>query len=243
MSKGILGIGDSFMWGESLYFYSDLPNLPFNENHKFDFDTMTEGFVGYKNKYRFIQLVADHYNTWCTVRALNGSTNESNLNFINQFNYTDVIQPNDTNDFNFKLDINEYKLVIFIFTSHIRDKSEHLINDVLKEADTVFSRFEEMGIKVCTLCWYPEWFNTDIYRHYYVNKNRHTPLIHNNKIHNWYEDLCYNNYYKLSIKSDFAKKGFQKNDMHFNKQGNKMLAESIIKKLNQEKFTINNNLI
>ena len=40
-----------------------------------------------------------------------------------------------------------------------------------------------------------------------------------------------------------VKKGFQKNDMHFNKQGNKMLAESIIKKLNQEKFTINNNLI
>ena len=49
MSKGILGIGDSFMWGEGLYYYSKLPNLPFNEEHKFDFDSITEGYVGYKN--------------------------------------------------------------------------------------------------------------------------------------------------------------------------------------------------
>ena len=35
MSKGILGVGCSFTWGEGLYFYSKLKNLPFKENHEF----------------------------------------------------------------------------------------------------------------------------------------------------------------------------------------------------------------
>ena len=61
MSKGILGIGDSFMWGESLYFYSDLPNLPFSKEHNFEFDSMTEGFVAYKNKYRLFEILQNSY--------------------------------------------------------------------------------------------------------------------------------------------------------------------------------------
>ena len=241
MSKGILGIGDSFMWGESLYFYSDLPNLPFSKEHYFNFDTMTEGFVGYKNKYRFIQLIADYYDTWCTVKSLNGSTNEYNLEFLNTFNYTDVVEPDGTHHFNFKLDINEYKLVIFLFTSHLRsrDNSELYISDMLRAADKVFNIFEGKGIKVCTLCWMPEFFNNSTYRQLYVNKNRHTPLIYNDEIFNWYEDLCQDTGHNLTIKSDFVKKGYQINDVHFNKQGNKMMAESIIKKLNRERFNIN----
>jgi hypothetical protein len=238
MSKGIMGIGDSFMWGESLYFYSDLPNLPFSKEHNFDFDSMTEGFVAYKNKYRFIQLVADYYDTWCTVKSLNGSTNEYNLEFLNTFNYTDIINPNGSHHFNFKININEYKLVIFIFTSHIRDNSKHLIDDMLISADKVFTKFEEKGIKVCTLCWMPEFFDNSTYRQLYVNKNRHTPLIYNGETFHWYEDLCHSEDNNLTIKSDFTKKGFQKNDIHFNKKGNEMMAESVIKKLNEERFKI-----
>lgn len=241
MSKGILGIGDSFMWGESLYFYSDLPNLPFGRQHNFDFNSITEGFVGYKNKYRFIQLLADYYDTWCTVKSLNGSTNEYNLEFLNTFNYTDVIEPDGAHHFNFKLDINEYKLVIFLFTSHLRSResSEVIITDMLKAADKVFNKFEEKGIKVCTLCWMPEFFDTFTYRELYVNKGRHTPLIYNNQKFDWYEDLCQDTSHNLTIKSDFARKGYQINDIHFNKEGNKMMADSIITKLNKEGFTIN----
>ena len=240
MSKGILGIGDSFMWGESLYFYSDLPNLPFSKEHNFDFDSMTEGMVAYKNKHRFIQLVADYYDTWCTVKSLNGSTNEYNLEFLNTFNYTDVVEPEGMHHFNFKLDINEYKLVIFLFTSHLRSRdNKRAIDDILISADKVFTKFEERGIQVCTLCWMPEFFDNFTYRELYVNKNRHTPLIYNDEIFNWYEDLCQDTGHNLTIKSDFVKKGYQINDVHFNKQGNKMVAESIIKKLNREGFSIN----
>ena len=53
MSKGIFGLGCSFMWGEGLYFYSNLDNLPFNEYHNYDFSKITNGMIQYKNKYRF----------------------------------------------------------------------------------------------------------------------------------------------------------------------------------------------
>ena len=236
MSKGILGVGDSFMWGESLYFYSDLPNLPFVKEHSFDFDTMTEGFVGYKNKYRFIQLVADHYDTWCTVRALNGSTNESNLNFINQFNYTDVIEPTGRLNFNFKLDINEYSLFIFLFTSHLRDDT--IISDVLESANTVFSKFEEKGCRVATLCWMPEFFDNDVYRQYYLNTDRHIPLVHGGVKYDSYEEMVMDDSLGLTIKSDFKVHGKQMNDIHFNKEGHRVMADSIIKFLDNKLFKI-----
>jgi hypothetical protein len=240
MSKGILGIGDSFMWGESLYFYSDLPNLPFSELHNFDFDSMTEGMVAYKNKYRFIQLVADYYDTWCTVRALNGSTNEYNLEFIDTFNYTDVIKPNGIHHYLFNLDINEYKVVIFLFTSHLRSRDNKIIiDDILTSADKVFSKFEENGIKVCTLCWMPEFFDTPKYRKLYVNKHRHVPLFYKDKQYDWYEDMVQDDTLNLSVKSDFKHKKLQMNDIHFNKKGNQMMADSIIKKLGKDFFKIN----
>ena len=240
MSKGILGIGDSFMWGEGLYYYSELPNLPFNEKHKFDYDSITEGYVGYKNKHRFIQLVANHYNTWCTTKDMNGSTNEYNLEFLNLFNYTDIVEPNGKHHFSFRLNINEYKLVIFLFTSHLRDNSIHNISDMLKAADKTFNRFEEKGITVCTLCWMPEFFNNDTYNELYVKKNRHTEIEHKKKVYNWYEDLCEDDSNKLTIKSDFSKDGLQTNDTHFNQRGNLMIADSIIRKLNQNNFKISN---
>lgn len=239
MSKGILGIGDSFMWGEGLYFYSDLPNLPFSENHNFDYQKITEGMFSYKNKHRFIQLVADYYDTWCTVKSVNGSSNEYNLEFLNTFKYTDVIEPDSTHHFLNKLDIGDIKLVIFLFTSHLRSRSDSLlIEDVLKEADKVFTKFESKGIHVCTLCWMPEFFNNPIYLQYYLNKNRHVPLIYKEKKYDWYEDVVKDDSFNLSIKSDFSKKGLQKNDLHFNKKGHLMVSNSIIKKLEQDKFNI-----
>ena len=36
MSKGVVGIGDSFTWGEGLYFYSGLDELPIKPKHEFD---------------------------------------------------------------------------------------------------------------------------------------------------------------------------------------------------------------
>ena len=237
MGRGILGIGDSFMWGESLYFYSELPNLPFGDTHSFDFDSMTEGMVAYKNKYRFIQLIADHYNTWCTVKSLNGSTNEYNLEFLNTFNYTDTIEPNGSNHYLFRLDINEYKLVIFLFTSHLRSRGNTMIvDDILKAADTTFTKFEEKGIKVCTLCWMPEFFNSHYYQQLYVKKNRHVSLRYNEVTYDWYEDMVQDDSLNLSIKSDFIKEGLQTNDIHFNKEGNRMVADSIIAKLNADDY-------
>ena len=58
MSKGVLGIGCSYTWGEGLYYYSDLDNLPFKSSHHFDPDTVTPAMMLYKDNNKFIKLVA-----------------------------------------------------------------------------------------------------------------------------------------------------------------------------------------
>ena len=40
MEKGIACLGCSYTWGEGLYFYSELEDLPFKEKHGFDIQTM-----------------------------------------------------------------------------------------------------------------------------------------------------------------------------------------------------------
>ena len=62
MSKGVLGIGCSYTWGEGLYFYSNLKELPFSENHYFNHRIVTRN-EAFKDKHKFISLIAD-YNTW-----------------------------------------------------------------------------------------------------------------------------------------------------------------------------------
>ena len=114
MSKGIFGLGCSFTWGEGLYFYSNLDNLPFKEYHYYDFSKITNGMIEYKNKHRFIQLISDNFNTWCTVKNVNGSNNSSNIEVLKRLYNNDIIQEP---KYDFKLTINDYKLIVFQFTS------------------------------------------------------------------------------------------------------------------------------
>ena len=52
ISKGIFGIGCSYMWGEGLYYYSTLPDLPPKSmNHSFDGEHIRDTHCSFKNKY------------------------------------------------------------------------------------------------------------------------------------------------------------------------------------------------
>ena len=61
ISKGIFGIGCSYMWGEGytiiVNYLTYLPNIkPY-----FDEENIRSTHCSFKNKHRFIQLVSDHY--------------------------------------------------------------------------------------------------------------------------------------------------------------------------------------
>ena len=51
MEKGVLCLGCSYTWGESLYFYSGLADDILKRNHGFDVYQMREVYNCYRKKY------------------------------------------------------------------------------------------------------------------------------------------------------------------------------------------------
>jgi len=231
MSKGILGLGDSFMWGESVYFYSKLPNLPFGKYHGYDSNSITAGMSEYKNKHRYIQLVANYYDTWCSVKNVNGSNNTRNLEIVSRLSEFKTYYEA---KFDFNLNVDDYKLIVFQFTSIYRDDVDTY--ELLSKLHTYFSKFEQLGIKVITLAWMREIYEHPIYQKLYLN--RHVDIEINNTIYPVFEPLINDDSLNVTVKSDFEKDNLQINDIHLNHKGNKCFADSIIKKLEQDNFKI-----
>ena len=63
--KGIIFLGCSYTWGQGLYFYSDLKQLPYGtQNYGFNYKEVNESMLRYKNAVRFPRLVSQHFETW-----------------------------------------------------------------------------------------------------------------------------------------------------------------------------------
>ena len=130
--KGILFGGCSFTWGQGLYHYSNLSNLPAtSESHSFNSRAITESMVRHKNSLRFPRLVANGLNTFevCKEdvgRLLgNGGSEDETFDFFDylfnverKFTYDDfshiIIQLSNPyrNYFEFELDGVTYKTKI-----------------------------------------------------------------------------------------------------------------------------------
>jgi len=241
MSKGIFALGDSFTWGEGLYFYSDLDNLPFNHEHTFDFNSITEGMAAYKNKYRWLNLVCSELDTWSVSKLLNGSMNGLNIRFLSELlennGFLDLRKGTFVNNdiwknYQFNINLSDFDTLIFQFSSISRD--EESITSLLEELDILLTKVEnEYNIKVYTFVWMVENYENPIYQTKYMH--RHVPIYFNNDKYNYFEPLVNEDSFNLTIKSDFAQKNLQINDMHFNHNGNRVIANSIIKKIKEDK--------
>lgn len=85
--KGMIFAGCSFTWGQGLWYYSDLPNVPVNEIYIqdiYDRTIMSDASHLYKDTLRFPTLVANHYNTFAVTKAINGGSDEESLRFLDQ---------------------------------------------------------------------------------------------------------------------------------------------------------------
>ena len=116
ISKGIFGIGCSYMWGEGLYYYSKLPDLPPKSmHHSFDGEHIRDTHCAFKNKHRFIQLVSDHYDMWNWTFGngfgMNGGSNIRSFNALNKMFLED-----------YKLTPEHFSLFIYQFTAPTRDQ-------------------------------------------------------------------------------------------------------------------------
>jgi len=227
MSKGVLGLGCSYTWGEGLYYYSDLEGLPFKFQHEFVFEDVKPAMLQYKNKYRFTQLVADYLDTWCWVNRGNGGTN---IGIVEDYAQKNLHWEDD-----FKL--SDFKLVIFQFTHFGRDDFEGRdTEEQIEIANKLLTEYENQGIKVITFCWDEEIPSRDSYRKLF--KDRHINISIDGVTKPGFDYFIWNHNYNITVASDFRPKSLQTNDLHFNKKGHRIIADLIIKKLEQDNFTL-----
>lgn len=239
ITKGVLGIGCSFMWGEGLYFYSNLANTPaLKQSHRFDgTDALTESHIQFKNKHRFLRIVADEYGMWDNSNSGNGGSNVRNLtDYVNGY----LIKP-------VSVDITDFGLIIYQFTSHDRDfinerrdSDGWLVGDMMpietqiNYVNDVITEWESKGIKVVTLSWYNEFPEHPLYKQYF--QHRHVDIEIDGETKNSFEYFLHNHKYNVTIASDFESLGLQQNDLHFNPKGHNCIANSIIKKLKNDNW-------
>ena len=130
--KGLLFGGCSFTWGQGLYHYSNLSNLPAaSENYSFNSKSITESMIRHKNSLRFSRLVANELNTFEVCKEDkgklhgNGGSEDETFDFFDylfnverKFSYDDfshiIIQLSNPyrNYFEFELDGITYKTKI-----------------------------------------------------------------------------------------------------------------------------------
>jgi hypothetical protein len=87
-------VGDSFTWGQGLYFYSKLNNQKHPPAGKYIDSEVTPLQKKYKDSRRFARIVANHFNTFEVVKESNGGSDINSLEFIDDFfkkySYNDV---------------------------------------------------------------------------------------------------------------------------------------------------------
>lgn len=226
MSKGILNIGCSYTWGEGLYYYSDLDNLPLKEKHEFDPRTVTPAMMLFKDTKRFANLVANYYNTWYWVEMGNGGSNMLFVEYIkNNLKNRDKFNPSD------------FALVIYQFTHFTRDlKMGISVDDQIDAVNECLTEFENNNIKVISFCWDEEIPSQNLYRELF--KHRHMDIEIDGITKPAFDYFVWNDEFNITIQSDFKERGLQKNDLHFNTKGHQIIADLIIKKLEQDNFTL-----
>lgn len=231
LGNKVLGLGCSFTWGEGLYFYSGLPNLPFGETHNFQgIPSLSNSHIKFKDKHRYLKLVANYYGLQEVSNVGNGGSNVRNItDFAELFTITD------------------FSLIIIQLTSPDRDfinqrrtNDGHLTGDPMPIEDQIefinknVKDWEKNNIKVVTFSWYPEFPNNQLYQTYF--KHNHVDIEVDGVVKNSFEYFLQNDKYNVTISSDFKSKGLQKNDLHFNLKGHQCIANSILKKLKKDNW-------
>jgi hypothetical protein len=81
--KGIIFAGCSFTWGQGLYFYSDLSDVPKIGDVDYNDNKFKDSHFKFKDTLRFPRLVANHFNTFEVVKKQNGGSDNDSIEFVN----------------------------------------------------------------------------------------------------------------------------------------------------------------
>lgn len=145
--KGIIFAGCSFTWGQGLYFYSDLPDVPRIGDSDFHPSLLKDSHIKFKDTLRFPRLVANHFNTFEVVKKQNGGNDEQSIQFINNL-FNDIEHKHS------KYNYDDFDYLIFQTSQIVRnlfnfnyDGKSYSINvpgkniDLQKENDVIFFKW------------------------------------------------------------------------------------------------------
>jgi len=254
--NGIIFAGDSFTWGQGLYYYSDLPNIQLPPPNQYIKEYITEAHNQFKNSQRFGRIVANYFNTFELIKDINGGSDAESLEFIdnlfkNKFVYGDfdfvilqTTQPFRTK-FDFIYDGIEYNLNL---NPWIKEFHEHHdiflkwlesnnytyedfekihIKQIVNKIKNKFIELESNGIKCLLFCWTDDYIN-DIKFDSFLN-DRFVSIDYNNESFNCLDHLT-SKHNEFTIANDPYFKESPR-DGHTSLEAQTLIANSIIKKI------------
>lgn len=223
----IIFLGDSFTWGQGLYtkkWIQEGKSIEYCNNHlppTFSHGNISHSDDEYRRKYHFPNLVAKHYDRSYYVKPKNGGTNRdisSMSKYIFDYAEEDAVE-----------------LVIIQFTEFMRNLNfeipeEYTTNGIEEFIDrecriqikSAFNFLSQYGIKnIIMFSWRPEIGNI-LKKDYTEN---YLPIFYKNKEYYNFQDMMTENS-ELVLAAELGT-----DDGHLSELGHRVIADSIIKKI------------
>jgi hypothetical protein len=254
IKRGMVFAGCSYTWGQGLYFYSNMPNLDYTNANLFTSSKITNAHIRYKDAIRFPRLVANHFETFEIVKPENGGSDEDSINFINnvfelKINKVPydkeishiIFQTSDLNrnqfhfnykNTNHKIFLNPKNEILYEWMVENNYDFYGLIalfkEQVFLKIKELFVKYEQRGIICKILCWqddYVSLIKTDpFFDGKFIN------FDYKNKTYDCIDELIKTNE-GMSIHTDIVNLNKVIGDEHPSKQCHRLIADSIIKHL------------
>jgi hypothetical protein len=255
--NGIIFAGDSFTWGQGLYYYSNLPNLKIPKTGHYIDTYVTPSHRKFKDTKRFARLVANEFETFELTKIGNGGSDYKSLDFIddifkkNGYKYEDIsyviFQSTYFMRSPFEMEIEgEIQQLFFnhsIMKMHnmhdffikwlnennytLEDYERLHINQVFKKIKDKFIELESNGVKCKIICWTLDYI--DLIKNDEYMFDKFIPILYNNKTMDCFETFM-EEYPEMMIKNDSY---FEKSvgDGHLSLNAHRIIADNIINKI------------
>jgi hypothetical protein len=255
--NGIIFAGDSFTWGQGLYYYSNLPNLKIPKTGHYIDTYVTPSHRKFKDTKRFARLVANEFETFELVKIGNGGNDYESLDFIDNifkkdgYKYEDIsyvifqtthfmrspfemevegeIQQLHFNHSIMKMhNMHDFFIKWLNENNYTLDDYERLhINQIFKKIKDKFIELESNGVKCKIICWTPEYI--DLIKNDEYMFDKFIPILYDNTTIDCFETFM-EKYPEMMIKNDSY---FEKSvgDGHLSLNAQRIIADSIINKI------------
>jgi hypothetical protein len=255
--NGIIFAGDSFTWGQGLYYYSNLPNLKIPKTGHYIDTYVTPSHRKFKDTKRFARLVANEFKTFELVKIGNGGNDCESLEFIDDifkkdgYKYEDIsyvifqtthfmrspfemevegeIQQLHFNHSIMKMhNMHDFFIKWLNENNYTLDDYERLhINQIFKKIKDKFIELESNGVKCKIICWTLDYI--DLIKNDEYMFDKFIPILYNNTTIDCFETFM-EKYPEMMIKNDSY---FEKSvgDGHLSLNAQRIIADNIINKI------------